>query len=109
MECIYCGITIDGRDGDAPIPSTEQGWAEEAKLHDVGCEWVNTRAHTLQLRHDTFAVLIQGTTGRPIKTTMLPAGTCYSSEPSDAPVTAVTCILVDGYRYQVAASSSLSA
>lgn len=51
--CQYCGREqlFDTYDDyrayqNGPLPSTEEDWAEEAKHHGSGCEWVETRVHS---------------------------------------------------------------
>lgn len=45
-ECVYCGAMETMQEP----ATTEQGWAEQAHEHREGCEWIETRAHTLQVQ-----------------------------------------------------------
>jgi len=47
--CVYCGVEIDGGEPDPPDVDDDESWAELAKVHADGCEWVATRAHRMEV------------------------------------------------------------
>lgn len=49
VRCLYCGADIDAELAYVvPTISDEEAWADAAKMHMAGCEWVATRAHNLR-------------------------------------------------------------
>jgi hypothetical protein len=53
-ECIYCNAELsdgEGPDGVIAVPAADddEAWAEIAGAHADGCEWVETRAHRLEV------------------------------------------------------------
>lgn len=45
-NCIYCGVELNV-DEQQVIPAIDDSaaWEELAKLHNTGCEWIETKAH----------------------------------------------------------------
>lgn len=103
--CAFCGADVGP--GEPPVPNSEDEWAEEAKRHGVRCEWILTRAHTLQIRCDISATLLQPATGDVIASHTLYAGTPYAMEPNTSTEGKTIRIRVSGYLYEVARSSAM--
>lgn len=47
-ECAYCGRDVPTDDGPVPPHTDDDAWDHLATHHDPDCEWIRTRAHTLQ-------------------------------------------------------------
>ena len=50
-RCAYCGADLpaEAEDVKPPAVDDDEAWAELAKEHGTGCEWVETRAHRLEV------------------------------------------------------------
>jgi hypothetical protein len=45
IECAYCGLDVPSHHNE-PVSGID--WEEEAEHHADDCEWVSTRAHTIE-------------------------------------------------------------
>jgi len=48
IECVYCFAYVsEEEDENAPVAEVKdnEAWEHLARLHNIGCEWVETRAH----------------------------------------------------------------
>ena len=47
-QCIYCEAEIQ-EPGDVPEIDEDCAWARLAEQHEIRCEWIETRAHRINL------------------------------------------------------------
>ena len=48
-ECIYCGADVTGFE-EVPAVDDDAAWASLAEKHETACEWIETRAHRLEVK-----------------------------------------------------------
>ncbi len=48
-ECAYCNREV-ADETIVPAIDDDKGWAELAREHQAGCEWIETRAHRIGVR-----------------------------------------------------------
>jgi len=49
-ECLYCNREIAGPEGPVPAVEDDEAWGQMASAHEPGCDWIETRAHRLEVQ-----------------------------------------------------------